>query len=394
VGTRGDDDLAGTSGDDVIVGLGGFDRIAGRGGDDRICAGGDDDFVRAGAGTDRVLGSGGSDAVHGGPGPDRILTGAGAVEALFGGPGADRLSGGAGSFDGLIGGAGSDLLDGGGGRDIAYFFDSPGAISADLVTDRATGFGHDRLRAIEGLGGSNHDDELFGDDGSNLIVAQEGNDLVDARGSGTLRGLDADQIDGGDGDDTLIGGPGADIVTYEDASDPIDLDLELGTATGWGSDALSGIEAAFGSFFDDALRGDGQDNAFVGGDGNDLIDGRAGRDQAAYFDALAPVEADLALGLATGWGTDILTGIEDLTGSAFADTLSGDDGPNEIDGGSGGDLLAGRGGDDVLLGGNGMDEADGGEGTDACEAETTVACEDIPDAQRPSSGWWGRDASP
>jgi Ca2+-binding RTX toxin-like protein len=396
VGTGDDDEVVGTRGDDVIVAFGGWDRVEGRAGDDRICVGGGEDFVRGGAGADRILGSGGSDTVHGGPGPDRILTGAGAVEALFGGAGDDRMFGGAGSFDGLIGGAGDDLLDGGGGRDIAFFFDSPNGIWADLETGRAAGFGDDRLRSIEGLGGSNQDDELFGDDGSNLIVAQEGDDVVDARGSGTLAGSQADQIDGGDGDDTLIGGPGADIVTYEDAPGPIDLDLELGTATGWGSDALSGIEAAIGSILDDALRGDGQDNAFVGGEGDDLIDGRGGRDQAAYFDAFVPVDADLALGLATGWGTDTLTGIEDLTGSAFADTLSGNDGQNAIGGGSGNDELSGRGGDDVLLGGNGSDEADGGDGVDVCEAETVVACEDTPSAPAMKVVWasFGADAEP
>ena len=378
VGTRGDDTLVGTPRDDVIVSLGGWDRVQGGAGDDRICAGDDDDFVRAGAGADRVQGSGGSDTVHGGAGPDRVRTGAGAVEALFGGRGDDRLFGGSGSFDGLIGGVGDDLLDGGTGRDIAYFFDSPTGISADLKTGRATGFGDDRLRAIEGLGGSNQDDELFGDDRSNLIVAQAGDDVVDARGSGTLEGLHADQIDGGDGDDTLIGGPGGDVVTYEDASGPIDLDLELGTATGSGSDALSGIEAVIGSFFDDALRGDDGDNAFAGGDGNDLIDGRGGTDQAAYFDARAGIDADLVRGTATGWGTDALVDIEDLTGSAFADALSGDDGANTIAGRSGDDVLAGRGGDDVLLGGKGTDQADGGGGVDVCEAEAGSACESAP----------------
>ena len=387
VGTRGDDDLVGTPRDDVIVSLGGWDRVRGGAGDDRICVGDDDDFVRAGAGADRVLGSGGSDTIHGGAGPDRVFAGAGAVEALFGGRGDDRLFGGAGSFDGLIGGAGDDLLDGGTGRDIAYFFDSPTGISADLNTGRATGFGDDRLRAIEGLAGSNRDDELFGDDRSNLIVAQGGDDVVDARGSGTLEGLHADQIDGGDGDDTLIGGPGGDVVTYEDASGPIDLDLELGTATGVGSDALSGIEAVIGSFFDDALRGDDGDNAFAGGDGNDLIDGRGGTDQAAYFDARAGIDADLVLGTAIGWGTDTLLGIEDLTGSALGDVLSGDDGPNTIVGGGGPDLLAGRGGNDVLLGDKGSDQADGGDGVDVCGAETVVACEDIPDARRVSFAW-------
>jgi hypothetical protein len=184
VGTRGDDLLVGTTGDDVIVGLRGFDRIRGRGGDDRICGGGDSDVLRGGAGDDAIEGNGGSDSAHGGPGADRILLGAGAVEALFGGPGDDRLFGGPGSFDGLIGGGGDDLLHGGPGQDLAEFFGAPNGVTADLETGTATGQGDDDLLAVEGLVGSNFDDVLLGDGISNLISAQEGDDVVDAGGQG------------------------------------------------------------------------------------------------------------------------------------------------------------------------------------------------------------------
>ncbi len=166
------------------------------------------------------------------------------------------------------------------------------------------------------------------------------------------------------------------------------VDLTLGTATGWGDDALSGIEAIVGSFFDDALTGDAQDNAFAAGAGDDAIDGRGGVDQAAFFDAGGPVVADLQAGLATGWGVDTLVDIEDLTGSSFADALTGDDGSNAIVGGSGPDLLAGAAGDDLLIGANGTDQADGGDGLDTCDAETEVACEaDPPSARAPDGGW-------
>ncbi|HET9250347.1 MAG TPA: calcium-binding protein, partial [Actinomycetota bacterium] len=329
-------------------------------------------------GEDAIEGAGGSDSAHGGPGADRILLGSGAVEALFGGPGDDRLFGGPGSFDGLIGGAGDDLLHGGRGQDLAEFFDAPNGVTADLETDTATGRGDDRLVAIEGLVGSNFDDVLLGDAISNLIVAQEGDDVVDARGSGTLDDLGADLLDGGGGADALDGGPGADIVTFEDAPGPVAVDLTQGTATGWGDDLLSGIEAVIGSFFDDALTGDAQDNAFAAGDGDDAIDGRGGVDEAAYFDAAGPVVADLQAGVATGWGSDTLVAIEDLTGSGLGDHLTGDDGPNAIVGGSGPDVLAGAGASDVLIGAGGDDQADGGAGLDACDAETEVACETDP----------------
>ena len=41
---------------------------------------------------------------------------------------------------------------------------------------------------------------------------------------------------------------------------------------------------------------------------------------------------------------DILTGIENLRGSAFADTLVGDGGANVLSGGAGGGPALGRGG--------------------------------------------------
>jgi Ca2+-binding RTX toxin-like protein len=388
VGTRGDDLLVGTNGDDVIVGLRGFDRIRGRGGDDRICGGGDSDVVRGGEGDDAIEGDAGSDSAHGGPGADRILLGTGSVEGLFGGPGDDWLFGGPGSFDGLIGGGGDDLLHGGPGQDLAEFFGAPNGVMADLDAGTATGQGDDHLVAVEGLVGSNFDDVLLGDGVSNLIVAQEGDDVVDTRGSGTLEGLGADLVDGGGGADALEGGAGDDIVTFEDAPGPVTADLSLGTAMGWGTDALSGIEAIVGSFFDDALTGDAQDNAFAAGAGDDAIDGRGGLDQAAFFDAGGPVVADLQAGVVTGWGVDTLVGIEDLTGSSFADALTGDGGPNAIVGGSGPDLLAGAAGDDLLIGENGTDQADGGEGLDTCDAETEVACEaDPPSARAPDGGW-------
>jgi Ca2+-binding RTX toxin-like protein len=87
----------------------------------------------------------------------------------------------------------------------------------------------------------------------------------------------------------------------------------------------------------------------------------------------------------TGTG-DILSGVENLIGSDFSDTLNGDDSMNRLEGGAGNDTLRGRAGDDVLLGGlgndmisgeAGADQIDGGAGTDrayytASDAGVTV----------------------
>jgi Ca2+-binding RTX toxin-like protein len=375
VGTEADDEIVGTPRADVIDSRAGWDIVEGRGGDDRICSGRDPDLIRGGAGNDRIVTGPGSDSVRGGQGDDVVSTGSGAVEALFGGPGDDRLLAGSGSFDGLIGGPGEDHLDGGRGRDLAEFFDSPRPVLGDLETRGVSGHGADRLRAIEGLVGSNFDDVLLGDEGSNLLVGQEGSDVIRARGSGSLAGLGADVVDGGGGDDELDGGEGDDIVRFEDSPQPVTVDLELGMAVGWGADDLAGFEAVIGSVFDDTLIGDPGANAFVGGPGDDLLNGGEGIDQAAFFDSFEPVVVDLSVGTATGWGTDTLDAIEDVTGSAHADVIAGDAGPNTITGGSGPDALTGGAGDDVLVGGDGADTVDGGDGADACDAETEVACE-------------------
>lgn len=184
------------------------------------------------------------------------------------------------------------------------------------------------------------------------------------------------------------GAPGDDIVTFEDSPSPVTADLSFGTATGWGTDSLSGFEAIVGTVFGDRLTGDARDNAFAAGAGDDAIDGRDGVDEAAYFDAAGSIAADLQAGVVTGWGTDALVGIEDLTGSAFGDVLTGDGGPNAIVGGSGPDLLAGAAGDDLLIGANGTDKADRGDGLDTCDAETEAACEADPASARAPDGGW------
>ena len=70
-------------------------------------------------------------------------------------------------------------------------------------------------------------------------------------------------------------------------------------------------------------------------------------------------------GTATGGaGNDQLIRIENVTGSAFNDVLTGDERANTLIGGSGDDLLDGGAGDDVLDGGDGADTLIGGDGDD------------------------------
>ncbi len=113
---------------------------------------------------------------------------------------------------------------------------------------------------------------------------------------------------------------------------------------------LSGNDSITGSSFDDKL---------FGGAGADSISGGMGNDTVTYFNSLSGVVVSLmngsgARGDAEG---DILSGIENLTGSAYADTLVGNFGNNVLDGGDGNDLLIGSIGADTLIGGSGTDTA-------------------------------------
>jgi Ca2+-binding RTX toxin-like protein len=234
--------------------------------------------------------------------------------------------------------------------------------------------------------GTAGDDVLVGTSDDDVIVGLGGNDTIDG-----LDGIDLicgnegnDDIDGGPGIDGLVGGPGddrldgseseglfgedPDFALYNDAPAPIQASLTTGIATGDGTDTLVNLEAIVGSAFGDTLEGDSSWNYVDGGpgddsvaagagddyldgdDGNDAIDGGPGRDCVSYHYAPAAVRVDLTKGVASGWGSDRLTGVEDLAGSRFGDRLVGDGHTNHFEGGGGVDVISGVGGADILLG--------------------------------------------
>ena len=71
------------------------------------------------------------------------------------------------------------------------------------------------------------------------------------------------------------------------------------------------------------------------------------------------MDANLGTGIATGQGTDTLSGFENLRRLVQRRHLRGDDAANTINGGAGGD--------DTLDGGLGNDTLDGGAGPDTVE---------------------------
>jgi Ca2+-binding RTX toxin-like protein len=135
-----------------------------------------------------------------------------------------------------------------------------------------------------------------------------------------------------------------------------------------GNDSLFGAvgnDKLFGGNGADRLDGGAGDDSLQGGAGNDTMFGGAGLDTADYAGSRA-VTVNLALaGLqATGWGSDLLNGIENVSGGSRGDRLTGNAGANHLIGAGGNDTLRGAAGADSLTGGAGNDLLVGGLGKD------------------------------
>ena len=165
-------------------------------------------------------------------------------------------------------------------------------------------------------------------------------------------------ISGGAGNDTLTGGENTgDTLAGGDGNDTI--------TGGAGDDSLSGDAGADnvqGGAGDDTIVSgflDGQPDVFGGGAGTDLVDYSGAGD--AVNVSLDGVANDGVAGDGDNVGVDV----EDITGTAKADTLTGSAAANELDGGDGNDTLTGLAGADGLTGGRGSDTLDAGPGIDA-----------------------------
>ncbi|MBX9774264.1 MAG: hypothetical protein K2Y71_07600 [Xanthobacteraceae bacterium] len=118
-----------------------------------------------------------------------------------------------------------------------------------------------------------------------------------------------------------------------------------------------GADVIIGTNHRDTIYGLGGNDVLKGGGGADKLYGGTGTDTAAYGDSKEGVEVSLAAGAGSG-GTaagDKLFDIENLSGSAYDDTLQGDENANSLYGEGGNDVLKGGGGSDKLYGGGGDD---------------------------------------
>ncbi len=370
-----DNILTGNSANNSLSGGSGNDTLNGGAGNDWLNGGTGADSLNGGDGTNDTAAYGGSsqavninlglNTAHGGDAEGDTFSG---VEALFGSIYNDTLIGDAGNNT-LQGGKGNDLLNGGAGADSASFYSDTAGAQADLAAGTATdGYGGtDTLLNIENLSGSNvGNDQLFGNAANNSLSGGGGNDWLDG-------GAGNDWLNGGAGADSLNGGDGTnDTAAYGGSSQAVNINLGLNTAHGGDAegDTFSGVEALFGSIYNDTLIGDAGNNTLQGGKGNDLLDGGVGTDSASFYSDTAGAQADLAAGTATdGYGgTDTLLNIENLSGSNVGnDVLYGNAANNSLSGAGGNDRLDGRAGNDWMDGGIGNDTLTGGQGNDTLQ---------------------------
>ncbi|WP_295403352.1 calcium-binding protein [uncultured Thiocystis sp.] len=243
----------------------------------------------------------------GGTGNDTLIGGARA-DQLFGDNGDDTLRG-LGGNDSMIGGSGADTLYGGDGND----------------------------RLTENIGNGSEADQLFGEAGNDFLSGGVGNDILDG-------GIGNDTYDYQSGD-AIIDASGIDSIQTRDSTLDLRqfamienvLALSGSTSTVTGNALANRIEVlgtSFGSLSSDTGAGD--DIAFGGYKGSDMISGNDGRDR-----------------LAGRGGSDTLNGGNDndvLRGGDGNDALNGDAGSDTIYGGDQNDRISGGAGDDILYG--------------------------------------------
>jgi Ca2+-binding RTX toxin-like protein len=429
VGGPGNDEVMGTELDDLMYGYAGNDRFYGYTGNDTLDGGDGDDTFYGGLGNDRLLGGLGSNHFHfrRGHGHDVIV-----ADALFAMP----SSSGTLWFDHAIlpseasyRRSADDLIISfvAGAESVTiqdFFWQNTPAnlrnpVRAFYFMASNTVLYGEQIQALVSnvyqgsadaniLIGSADNDFMHGLAGNDQLEGREGNDLLDG-------GEGEDTLIGGLGDDLLQGGAGSDTASYATATAGVRVDLSLDTAQDTGAagrDTLVGLEHLLGSPGADQLRGNAAANTIEAGAGHDWVDGGAGDDWIeggsgddvlqggshggagdliSYIGATAGVTLNLALTTpqATGGaGTDTISGFENLTGSRFADTLTGSAGPNALQGGEGNDLIWGSAGADRHSGGPGADqflyrsEAELGNGTDACDRILDFQADDRLDLSR------------
>ncbi|MGZ8251426.1 MAG: beta strand repeat-containing protein [Methylophilaceae bacterium] len=373
--------ITGNSGNNLLTGGAGVDTLIGGIGDDTYVVDNDTDTITEAAneGNDTVQASVsyvlstanvenltliGTAAINGtGSTTDNLITGNQASNALNGGDGNDTLDGGVsealntGVIDTLNGDAGNDTF-------LMRGFYSGGVFNGGTGTDTLdfsqSSAGTAARRAAEGAGVSVN---LTTGDASTYYAKASNFTWADPSGHITLSNIE-----------NVIGTNRSDLITGDANNNTLDGGVSEALNTGV-IDTLNG-DAGNDTFL---MRGFYSAGIFNGGTGTDTLD--FSQSSAGTAARRAAEGAGVSVNLTTGdastyylkssnftWadanGRINLSGIENLRGTAQADTLTGDAGNNLIEAGVGNDLLTGGAGVDTLIGGIGDDSFTGGIGAD------------------------------
>ncbi|TAL28586.1 MAG: calcium-binding protein [Alphaproteobacteria bacterium] len=343
--------ILGNSGNNILNGGLGADSMDGGAGNDTFVVDDVGDIVTDTSGTDLVnssvtytLGAGiekltltGTAVINGtGNTGANVITGNGAANILS--------DGGVGSADTLIGGAGNDtyivyntgdLITEASGTDTVQFFGSNGQ-----TYTLGTGVENLTLMGVTNSNGT-------GGSGNNILIGNTGNNTLDG-------GLGNDVMKGGAGNDTYLANVTADIVSELNGQGTDSVTFNgLGTSSANTLYTLSAYveNLTLGGTANLNGTGNAQDNIITGNSGNNILNGSGGTDTVSFANATSGVTADLTGGTATGFGTDTISNFENLTGSAYDDTLTGTSGNNVLDGGGdvSGDTMIGGAGNDTYV---------------------------------------------
>ena len=218
--------------------------------------------------------------------------------------------------------------------------------------------------ASETINGTSGDDLLAGAGGNDILNGYAGND----------------SLIGNAGSDRLVGGTGNDTYTV-DAFDTVIEQANAGKDT-----VMSGVSYTLGSNLENLqltgtsdINGTGNalNNTIAGNSGNNVLKGLLGNDTVDYSLATSGITVNLATTssqyVSYNQGNDTLIGFENVIGSYYNDSLTGNTGNNMLDGNVGADTLKGGGGSDTYVVDNTGDIVTelSGQGTDTVKSNVT-----------------------
>jgi hypothetical protein len=331
-GGAGSDQLQGGAGNDIAYGGIGNDSLYGFTGQDELHGGDGNDSLDGGEANDQIFGDDGDELDQGGP----YFRGGPGNDTIHGGPGDDR-------WDAIQDGGGHDTFTGGPGFDGVSGFNawtgglawSLNGSADDTVAGAAPADSPDNVGGadVEKLIGSyNFADVLTGNDIANVLDDGAVGNNVDAA---------ADTIHGLGGNDLLLGHGGGDTLNGDAGFDTMQ--------GGAGDDTLNGGPD------NDLLQGEAGGDTYNGGGGTDTADFSDRQSISVTFDGAAN---DGDAGDADNVGGDT----ENITGSPYADVISGSPAANSIVAGAGADTIDVKG--DAAI-----DQADCGVGFDSVVAD-------------------------